>query len=754
MISLLLLTYAGLAPFPKPATLKERLDAIPVDGAPVRDDVIIHWDDHHIPFVEARDDRDVPVALGMAHAHLRHGQMGLMRRIAQGRTAEMGGPLFLAVDRAIRTLELDRAVTEMERDLPLDSREWLEGFVAGINHYVENAEPPHEFRSLGITHDPWRVADVLTIGRLISIDVNWLDWLPMLKLRRREGWPQLWQRLVESGATSLPSFSEVGRFKALRRILGFFTRSGSNSFVVSGKHSGTGSAIIASDPHVSLMLPNLWMIAGYKSPGHHALGLMIPGLPLIAEGRNERIAWGGTNMHAASSDLYSVDKLDPELFSERTVEVKSRWWFKRRYVVRDAPQGPVLSDSSILGTSKDEHFALRWVGHEPSDEFTALWRMSQAQNWEGFRSAYRTYAVSGMNMLYADVDGHIGQVLAVRLPVRKKSPPPDLVLDGTDPDYKWDGYIETADLPSSYNPPEGFLVSANNRPVELNVPISYFFSTNDRIKRISDRLAEDGKVSVAEAMNIQGDIFMPSALELRDRFLEVLEEAHVDGGHDRVQRELIGLMRAWDGRYRIGSRGALAFELFFHHVSRLFYGPTFEVAKTATFASVGRIKVLLEEDIETMSAEERKECLATALRRAARRLKRYETWGDIHRYGLSHALGALPLLGRRYRFYEHAAPGSSDTVLKTAHGSTDRKHRVGYGASARHVSDLSDMDSNWFALLGGQDGRINSTTFLDQVPRWIERSYIKVPMRIESVRVHFKHRTVLKAGKRGKKPDV
>lgn len=752
MISLLLLLYTGLTRFPKPSTLKQRLAMIPIAGAPLAGDVTIHWNDHKIPFIEAARDEDVPVALGLVHAHLRLGQMEIMRRIAQGRIAEMGGPLLAAVDRAIRILELDRASPEIEAGLPADTRQWLAGFAAGINHYAAHmAEPPHEFRALGIAREPWTVRDLIAVGRLISIDVNWFDWLPMFKLRRRADWQHLWRRLLASGSTSLPSFREAARLKFLHRLLGIFNRSGSNSFVVSGRHSGTGSAIIASDPHVGLMLPNLWLIAGYKSPSHHAIGLMIPGVPVIAEGRNARVAWGGTNMHSASSDLYSVKKLDRSAFKTREMTVKARWWPSRRYVARDTDVGPIISDARILGAQKDEEIALRWVGHQPSDEFTALLRMTQARNWDDFRGAFASYAVSGMNMLYADIDGNIGQVLAVKLPVRKQSQPPDLVLDGADPDHRWDGYIETADLPHSYNPPEGYLVSANNRPVELNVPISYFFATNDRIHRISERLAEHGKISVAHAMNIQGDIFMPSAVELRDMFVDRLAESGIDGGHDPRARELIGLLKAWDGHYRAGSRGALAFELFFHHLSKQFYGPAFEVAKTATFASVGRIKALLEQDLVALSPEALTGHLEAAVKRAARRLARFETWGHMHRYGLSHGLGALPLLGRRYRFYEHAAPGSSDTVHKTAHGSSDRKHRVGYGAAARHVSDLSDMDNNWFALLGGQDGWLNSANFLDQLPLWIERAYVHVPMRIENVRVAFKHKTVLKA-KAGPKP--
>ena len=81
--------------------------------------------------------------------------------------------------------------------------------------------------------------------------------------------------------------------------------------------------------------------------------------------------------------------------------------------------------------------------------------------------------------------------------------------------------------------------------------------------------------------------------------------------------------------------------------------------------------------------------------------------------------------------------------MKTAHASTDLRHRASYGANARHVSDLSDLDRNWFVLLGGQDGWLNSSTFLDQVPLWLEGRYLEMPLRLETVRAQFRYVTDL-----------
>jgi penicillin amidase len=470
---------------------------------------------------------------------------------------------------------------------------------------------------------------------------------------------------------------------------------------------------------------------------------MFPGLPVMALGRNEHIAWGGTNMHAASSDLFDIGGIPAAEIIEREETIKVRWSRSRTVRVRETEFGPVLSDAPVLKGLSKRGFAIRWVGHDPSDEFTALLAVSRARNWSEFRRAFATFAVSGMNMLYADVAGNIGQVLAVRLPAREGVRPPDLVLDPSDESVLWSGFVGPDDLPHSYNPPENFLVSANNRPAETRIPLGYMFSPDDRVQRITALLARLDKVRLADLREIQQDVFTPSAVALRDLLVEKMTALGIAAEAAPAEKQLLTWLAAWDGNYRRESRGALAFEILVYCLSTGIYGPVFAQAENATYASVGRIKNLLEKDIQEMEEPRLKRRLQKALTAATKRFQRYDDWGDMHRLGLWHPLGALPVIGRRFRFFAGPTGGSGDTVMKTAHGSTDRRHYVRYGAAARHISDLADMDENYFALLGGQDGWLASSTFADQIPTWLERTYVRVPLRLETVRRTFAHRTVL-----------
>ena len=92
----------------------------------------------------------------------------------------------------------------------------------------------------------------------------------------------------------------------------------------------------------------MWLIAGLKSPSYHVVGLMGPGLPVFAIGRNPSIAWGGTNMRAASSDLVDVSGLDPDSIEARDETISVRWWFDSTVTIRQTPLGPVISDAPLL----------------------------------------------------------------------------------------------------------------------------------------------------------------------------------------------------------------------------------------------------------------------------------------------------------------------------------------------------------------------------------------------------------------------
>ena len=701
--------------------VRQRLAMIPLEGAPVSRPVRISWDDHQIPFIEAESDEDLAVALGVMHAHLRLAQLEVMRRASHGRTSELLGRRALVIDRMVRTFDIGRAVPQIIASMPEATRMWLEAFVRGINHMLDRGTVPRELTLLAVPKEPWTSADVVTLGRLVSADVNWLVWMRILRLRGRHDWPQLWRDFCSADMLSvLPG--ESGQISDL--LAGTLTRSGSNSFAVAGSKSSTGAALIASDPHLSISLPTNWLLTGMRSPSHHAVGMMIPGIPFMAIGRNPWIAWGGTSLHAASSDLVQVPESTPLQTREESIAVLKQ--SPVSLTVRDSPWGPVVSD---LGTfSGAGRVALRWMGHQPSDEFSAMLRVGTARNWQEFRKALAGYAVPGLEMVFAAATGEIGRVTAVKLPDRSDPVPPD-ILSG--PENGWHHLWSAENLPCEFQPQSEFIASANARLPDHPPVIGYHFSPPVRKQRLKQLLGDPAPVSVETMMRFQVDVCCPSSLMERDNFCEWLTPL-------MEHQDIRELLAAWDGTYYANSKAALAHEIVFVRLAR----DLVPIDLAQAFEASWGTRVLIWRAIVAAPAEQRQTALGRAAAAAADAIKDAD-WGTRHRLVLQHALAMLPFFGRRYRLFDLPASGTSETLLKTAHPLTTERHRATYGSESRHISDLAEPDANYFVLLGGQDGWIGSTTFADQVQLWQQRKYVQIPLQAEAVRKLFPHQTVL-----------
>lgn len=731
-------------PAARSISLEQRLANLPQGPAPVSAPVQIAWSAHHVPSIVAQTDRDAAIGLGVVHGHLRLAQMEFMRRVAKGRIAEIAGPVALDLDRALRILNVSRAVPDIEAQLPDATRTWLEGFCDGINHVIAGSpDLPPDLAILNVRPRPWEVQDVLSLSRLAAVDFSWRMWLRLLPHYQRADWAQVWKRLMRDDGIAMPDFTaEDGEEnRALDDLLGLHGRDGSNSFVVSPRRSTSGASLIASDPHLTIGLPNLWLITGFSSPSYQVVGVMVPGVPVVALGRNRRIAWGGTSLHAACSDLFSAHTLAESGIRIRHERIGARWWRHTRVRIRETSVGPVISDAPGLKSVRRRTLALRWVGHDVSDEITAMLGVHRAENWDQFRTALAGFAVPALNMTYADVDGHIGRCMAARLPHRPHAAPADLIA-GSDALAHWKSRVGGAELPATLDPEEGYLASANDRPADpaLAVPVGFFFSPQDRVQRLRRLLGETNPLSTEALARMQEDVFSEPALRLRDSLLRLCEAGTADAPRQSADTvKVLRLLAAWDGHYRADSTGALAFELLVGNLIRQLHG-----AKPALYASTLDPWTCLSEDLNEMQPQVLAQALERSAARAARGLRRYRVWGRAHRLRLAHTFAKLPGLGRGWRFVDAATGGCNETVMKMAYGLSTRRHAVRFGAIARHVSDLADPDANRFVLLGGQDGWIGSTTFLDQFALWRRGESLQVPLRPETALQTYPHLTELR----------
>ena len=719
----------------------ERFARVAPANAPVSEVVTIRWDEHSIPFVEARNSDDLAFGVGVVHAHLRLGQMELMRYVSQGRLSEIAGPIpqLETVDTGLRMLDLCGAGEASLARMPPASRAWMTHFTRGINWYVaRQPDSTVEHRIFDIEPREFSVRDIMCISRLISADLTWAFYLKFLKLAEQPGWEQALTHALEKRLEDTASFKNPDD-PLLARLITSLSKSGSNSLAISGHRSASGHAMLANDPHVGLLLPNFWLMVGIHSPDYHAFGLMIPGVPVIGVGRNPHIAWGGTNMRGISSHLMDVSELDEAQISERHEHLARRWWFDKEITIRDTPYGPILTDLSLFDHDKQPFtVALDWIGRQGSDEIGAFLKASQASNWEEFRSAFQGYQVSAFNILYADDQGNIGMLPAYGQPVLAQ---PDKTLELVKPVSNPIRAVRSPlDQPRAYNPAEGYIASANNKPfAEPLIPYGFGFSNNDRVGRMQMLASQPKPVSLDDLKHWQRDTYSATADQIR---------LYLAANTSMVQEdELKALQRAlyeWDGRFDSDSRGAVIFETL------SFFAWQSYVAQAETTPSMQEYLAGLENwkpDLMTWLQQMRKPELQSVmlewLKKTSNSLESDWVWGDIQRQPQASPLGIIPLIGDRFSYSDYPGEGGNDTLLKAGRQHGPEQQQVFYGSSARHISDLSSPDANYFVLHGGQDGWLMNPNLADQTKLWRKGEYIKIPLTMDKVHGQFSRFTTL-----------
>ena len=720
---LLLPACSFFEPVPEPLTLQQRVAQLPSQNLPLDASVTIRWGKHGIPHVLAETDRDLLFSIGLLQAHLRLTQMEVMRRASQGRLSEMAGPFASDVDYSLRILNFGKAADEILEAMPQESRELLQRYVDGINTLIERLpETPKDFRLLGLKREAWTPRDAVTLNRLFSSEVNWIVLRQLLSISKEPEFSEVLRRMLADGNGGMVSFKSTD---PLGRLFEGASKIGSNSIAVSGSRGNGPGAMIASDPHVGFSVPNLWIVAAYHSPSIRSVGLTFPGFPFILLGRNERIGWGGTNGWTLTSSLYDVSR--KPLTSRREL-IRRRWWFDRTVDIRESFLGPVMSDAPLFNDYSGPPFSLKWVGHEVSDEFTAFLRVNRAGNWPEFREAFNSYAVSGQNFLYGDSEGNIGQILAARAPVGATAHPMELVRNPDDPAVQWRGYRTSSDLGGAWNPSQGFLVSANNRPADDAPSAALFYASGDRFDRLTDLLESHERTGTEDLMRMQMDVYSASSHRLCGSLAARITENHPVSGSDPRVEQYLDALKSWNGRYDVTSKGAYAFELLRSLMIEEWY-PQRYGERAAEVLRGSMLRNFLEEDLKNSGeAENINRSLKEAFFKAVENYDPDMCWGDVHRLELKHVLSRVPILGRRYVFARMPVSGSSSTVMKTAHEISAGVHAAHYGSVARHVSDLSNPDENYFVLLGGEDGWPGSENFLDQKELWENGLYVKVPL--------------------------
>ena len=142
------------------------------------------WRDAYgVPHIFASSMDNAARALGYLHASERMFQMDILRRVSQGRMAEIRGADLLPVDKFIRTLGFyGEAETSLSALSPWAQRRF-EAYADGVNAFLASHALPPEFLLAGDQREPWKPANTLVIGKIEAYQLSQNFKLKLLRAR-------------------------------------------------------------------------------------------------------------------------------------------------------------------------------------------------------------------------------------------------------------------------------------------------------------------------------------------------------------------------------------------------------------------------------------------------------------------------------------------------------------------------------------------------------------------------------------------
>ncbi|HEX7120413.1 MAG TPA: penicillin acylase family protein [Longimicrobiales bacterium] len=730
-----------------------------------------------VPHVWAASEPDLYFAQGYVHAQDRLWQMEMFRRVAEGRLSELFGERTVESDRFLRTLGLWRAAGRAERSLEPEERRLLEAYAAGVNAWIrshDGALPP-EFVFLRIRPEPWTVRHTLAIEKIMAWDLS--AYGPGLELARAvrrlgaerarhlvPGYPS-WGAHILGDAPVPPGIPAVAKAWLDRLSV---TRA-SNAWVIAGSRTRSGKPILANDMHLGLDAPAIWHLMALHARdvdggAIEVVGMTLPGTPGVVAGHNRAIAWGFTNAYVDDVDFF-IERVDPadstryltpdgsEPFRVIRDTIRVRGGEPVPLTIRITRHGPILSP--VEPRAGGDLIAMRWVAHDHSRSWRAIRGFNRAEGWDDFVRAVEQFGNPHQNVVYADTAGHIGYWMGGTVPLRGSAeigraggdggpkPPPLAPVPGWTGEWDWVGTLPFERHPHVLDPPQGYIVTANNRQAAGAVGglVSTRWGGPFRAMRITEMVAGAGPFDAAAVHRQQLDVRDAMAARYRDRAVEAAGRAGLAAASD--------LLREWDLEARMDSRAAALFNVWRDRLERL-------AAESLWGGEAGwmpddAVHALLERRtlpwVDSGGDSAYLELAARAMAEADS-IVGGRSWGELHRVRMDHPLGAVAVLDRLLGLNIGPAPlGGSPTTANVAHHRAGGGYpaRVTAGASQRHVVDMADVDgSGGFILPTGQSGIPTSPHYRDQFERWRNGGLWLVPLDRDRAAARTVHRMTLR----------
>jgi len=730
-------------------------------GVPVT--IAIRRDRWGISHVEALDRLDAFEAQGWVAADDRFWQMDADRIKAQGRWAEIVGSKGAKEDAFFRRMRLTNKCKNDWSLLAPETKQMTEAYAKGVNRWLkEQADQlPEEYQYHDLPPESWEPWHCLAVYKIRHVFMGTLH----RKLWRGHLLATCGPEVVEAMQGNMNDDSVIASFdnptldllsglpevlKANSELLEALVDidGGSNSWAIHGSRTSSGMPLLAGDPHRGIEFPNVYHQFHMKCPEFNAIGLAFPGVPGFPHfGHNDDVAWCITHGMADDTDVF-VESTDLDQVEWETELLTVRGEGDYEVYCGSTERGPVV----IGDPAENMALSLAWTGLAGTDTtFDALIPMLKASSCKKLEDAVACWVIPVNNVLSADTQGHISFKIRGRVIERPEAN--RWIPVAGESASSWTDLEPVAfdQLPGVTDPPEGYLVTANNRPSNSGPYISLDFAGSARFDRISQLLETLPAASLSDMERIHGDVVSLRAPDIVDSLL-----THASKFTHPWAEWLLNSLANWNNEMSESSIEAAMYAVIRRRwcesvgerlgVSAPSFGaPGWPSAEDASRMLADAALVLLsdhrhtlipgletEEDLDhALSA-----CIDETLTELQLRLgddRETWTWGRLHRMFSPHFMASLIQEAHHLHPPVDTCPGDSDTV-RCGSVIPERGERASAASVARYAFDLDDWDKSGWVVPHGVSGVRGSGHDLDQRQAWLECALLPMVFSDKGVR--------------------
>ncbi|MFT5778571.1 MAG: penicillin amidase [Crocinitomicaceae bacterium] len=718
--------------------------------------VTVHYDKQLIPHIFAENESDLYRAQGYVTAKHRLWQMEFQTHAAAGRLSEIFGESTLEFDRTTRRKGLgygaENAIKIINNDPEILNI--VEAYRDGVNSYINSLDPseyPVEYKLLDYAPEAWTIEKTALLLMYMTNDLagrdSDLENTNALRKFGRDRFDVLYPDFFDVNDPIIPkeedwSFVETKMTETpeseflLDSISKTMTKphpnNGSNNWAVSGDKSYSGNPILANDPHLGLNLPSVWFVIQLSTPEYSVYGASLPGALGVVSGFNKHIAWGETNATRDALDWYKVEFKDDSRQEYKFAE----GWKKTRVRVEEIKirnektfidsvlythHGPVSYDKNFMGDEKVVGYAMKWIGHQIGNTQRTFLELNRGKTYDDYVNALTHYTAPAQNFVFASTSGDIAIWVQGLFPNKWKGQG-KFLLDGSNPEHDWQGYIPQEYNAHTKNPERGFVSSANQHPVDQSYP---FYVFNDSYETYRNRVINNffnskQKFTIDDFKSLQTNNYNLKASEIVPHIILNMETASLTS----YEKKLFDIIKSWDYYNESEAKAPCIWDEWWNKLDSLTWdelnveGEVFK--KPFTYQTIHMLKNMPNDKfmdiLRTPKIETSKDLFLISFKEAAKELKAWETengeftWREYKATFVGHLLKALPAFSR----FNLPVGGSKNSVNAVSEN---------HGPSWRLIVEMASTPQAIFIYPGGQSGNPGSVYYDNYIDKWAAGEY-------------------------------